>query len=96
MFAECSSLTAAPLLAAAALADNCYNAMFSNCVSLSTVPSRLDPNAVEVGCYDSMFINAGQPLEFRWNEANEVIAMATDKDLLGSWAWDASLVEIEC
>jgi hypothetical protein len=54
MFYGCTSLTTAPSLPAAALADRCYQSMFRGCTSLTTAP-ELPATALAIHCYSSMF-----------------------------------------
>ena len=55
MFANCTSLTAAPALPAETLADGCYGTMFQGCTSLTTVPAQLPATTLATECYISMF-----------------------------------------
>ena len=54
MFANCTSLTAAPALPATTLAASCYWSMFEGCTSLTTAPA-LPATTVTSSCYRSMF-----------------------------------------
>ena len=79
MFANCSSLTAAPALPATTLADYCYMSMFDNCTSLTTAPA-LPATTLAVGCYMSMFSNC--------ESLNYITMLATDisaSDCLTGW-----------
>ena len=53
LFLNCKSLTKAPLLLNA-LADYCYNSMFSGCTSLASAP-QLPATTLADSCYESMF-----------------------------------------
>lgn len=56
MFNGCTSLTSTPALPATTLAEYCYNYMFANCTSLTTVPSNmLSVTTLAEGCYQHMF-----------------------------------------
>ena len=59
MFEGCSSLTAVPALPATTIAPSCYQGMFNNCTSLSTVPTDLLPAQIDWrtgnSCYCYMF-----------------------------------------
>lgn len=54
MFANCTSLTTAPVLPATTLADSCYENMFRSCASLTTAPV-LPATTLTNSCYDAMF-----------------------------------------
>ena len=54
LFADCTSLTKAPLLPATTLAEGCYNAMFAGCTSLTSAPN-LPATTLAGFCYYSMF-----------------------------------------
>ena len=56
MFAECTSLTTAPMLPAETLAESCYFAMFAQCNALTTAPVLPAPK-LEKNCYQAMFLN---------------------------------------
>ena len=56
MFANDSSLTAAPALPATTLAQSCYYNMFKNCTGLTTAPA-LPATTLAQQCYYSMFQN---------------------------------------
>ena len=56
MFYRCGSLTQAPELPAATLADRCYFAMFNGCTSLTTAPD-LPATTLASECYRAMFQN---------------------------------------
>lgn len=54
MFADCTSLVAAPALPATTLAKDCYQYMFAGCTSLLETP-ELPATELVRGCYHSMF-----------------------------------------
>ena len=54
MFQGCTSLTQAPALPAATLANYCYNQMFRECTSLAQAPA-LPATTLANYCYYSMF-----------------------------------------
>ena len=54
LFESCGSLTSAPELPAATLADNCYNGMFRSCTSLTVAPV-LPATTLTEFCYNRMF-----------------------------------------
>ncbi len=54
MFAECTSLTEAPVLPATNLDGACYERMFTNCTNLTKVPDLPATNLASM-CYRSMF-----------------------------------------
>ena len=54
MFRGCTSLTTAPALPAATLADYCYGGMFQGCTSLTSAPALPATTLVE-NCYTYMF-----------------------------------------
>ena len=54
LFAECTSLTKAPVLPATTLAQDCYEFMFRGCQSLTKAP-ELPATTLVFGCYSSMF-----------------------------------------
>ena len=56
MFYNCKYLVKLPELSATTLADRCYSNMFSNCTSLTTIPSDLLPaTTLAERCYSYMF-----------------------------------------
>lgn len=55
MFANCSSLTKAPVLPATNLARRCYDQMFGNCTSLANAPV-LPATDLSTECYYFMFV----------------------------------------
>ena len=54
LFADCPSLTEAPMLPATTLAEGCYYNMFYNCTSLTAAP-MLPAATMEGRCYSNMF-----------------------------------------
>lgn len=54
MFANCTSLTKAPVLPSNDLSLNCYLGMFKNCTSLVVAPN-LGAKTLAAGCYARMF-----------------------------------------
>ena len=54
LFSGCTSLTSAPALPAATLADHCYDSMFSGCTSLTSAPA-LPAATLAIYCYYGMF-----------------------------------------
>ena len=54
LFADCTSLTKAPVLPATTLATDCYEFMFSGCQSLTKAP-ELPATTLVFGCYSGMF-----------------------------------------
>ena len=58
MFSNCKYLVKVPELPATTLANNCYDHMFYNCTSLTTLPSNLLPaTTLSESCYQYMFYN---------------------------------------
>ena len=55
MFDSCTALTAAPVLPATTLANNCYYDMFYGCSNLSSAPSILPATTLMSMCYYQMF-----------------------------------------
>ena len=55
LFQGASGLTSAPELPATTLGVSCYEAMFVNCVNLTTAPSTLPATTLAERCYNSMF-----------------------------------------
>ena len=78
LFAECASLTKAPVLPATTLADSCYWCMFYACLSLTKAPV-LPATTLAVDCYYDMFLNCYGLKEVR------VSATTTAKDALKDW-----------
>ena len=54
MFADCTSLTAAPALPAPTLAESCYESMFGGCTALTAAP-ELPATTLVNSCYNQMF-----------------------------------------
>ena len=58
MFNNCDNLLYAPALTATSIGNSCYNYMFENCTSLTTVPSNMLPaTTLALYCYSYMFYN---------------------------------------
>ena len=82
LFLNCKSLTKAPLLLNA-LADYCYNSMFSGCTSLASAP-QLPATTLANSCYYNMFYSCSKLKEVR------VSATTTAMYALGNWLYGVS------
>ena len=61
MFAHCSKLTTVYRLPATILTNHCYQSMFYNCTSLTTIPSNMLPATnLASQCYYTMFYNCNK------------------------------------
>lgn len=107
MFNECSDLLCTYRLPDTALHEGCYNSMFKQCISLTSVQPLIYSSISAIGCFEEMFYSCEKLQSIKWLASDFVASEVADNMLYGvairldpfrfycnSREWDVNSLEI--